>query len=103
MKKSILTLSLFAFSIIGFSQKIGITVNPPMDFTIVPAYKDNADSVAILKVDRSYDNVIATIQFYKNGVAGQIMPLTLWTTFQNYAEVTDAKIIARVKNKLNIP
>jgi hypothetical protein len=103
MKKTIITLSILICSLFGYSQNIGIKLSQAQDFTIIPAYKDNADSVAILQVDRSYDAVTCVVQFYKAGVAGQKMPLILWTTFQNYADVTDAKIISRVKNKLNIP
>ncbi len=112
MKKLIFTLVLVTLTLCGFSQDIGIKLQSVQTFTVVPAHTQDADSIAILSTDRIYTGtvngvkegkVISTIQFWKNGKPKEIMPLTLWSTFQGYADVTDQKIINRVKNKLNIP
>lgn len=106
------TLSIISFALCGFSQDIGIKLSGVTTFTVIPAYTQDADSIAILSVDRSYTgtimgvkqgNVVANIQFWKNNKPKEIMALPLWTTFQGYADVTDTKIINRVKNKLDIP
>ena len=111
MKNLILLLAICTISTIGFSQDIGIKLPQVQTFTVVPAHTQDADSIAILSIDRSYTGtvsgvkkgtVVANIQFWKNGKPKEIMALPLWNTFQGYNDVTDAKIITRVKNKLNI-
>jgi len=112
MKKLFLTIAIAAASFVGFSQDIGIKLQSVQTFTVIPAHVQDADSIAILSVDRTYTgkvdgvkqgSVVANIQFWKNGKPKEIMTLPLWNTFQGYNDVTDAKIITRVKNKLNIP
>lgn len=112
MKKLFLTLAIVTATLCSFGQHIGIKLQNVQTFTVVSAHTQDADSIAILSVDRSYTGtvdgvkegkVVANIQFWKNGKPKEIMALTLWTTFQGYNDVTDAKVINRVKNKLNIP
>lgn len=112
MKKLFLSALISLSTLAGFSQDIGIKLAGVTTFTVIPAHTQNADSIAILSVDRTYTGtvngikegkVVANIQFWKNNKPQEIMALKLWDTFQSYADITDAKIIARVKNKLNIP
>ena len=103
MKKSIFTIVIALFTLTGFSQNIGIKLQSAQTFTVVPAHTQIADSIAILTTDWEDNAVYANIQFWKDGKAKEVMRLQLFNTFKPYSEATDAKIIARVKNRLNIP
>lgn len=103
MKNIIIILAIITASLCCQAQNIGIKLPAPQTFTVIPAHTQNADSISILNTDWQDKAVYADIQFFKNGNAKEVMRLKLWDTFKPYSEATDAKIITRVKNKLNIP
>jgi hypothetical protein len=102
MKKSILIFTLVSISSFCFSQKIGIKLQSIQTFTVIPAHTQDADSIAILDLDRNDNDVYADIQFFKNGKPKETMRLKLWDTYRPYGDVSDEKVLNRVKNKLNI-
>ena len=103
MKKIIITFALIAASLVGFSQNIGFKLASTQTFVVVPAHTQDADSISILKTDWEDNAVFANIQFFKQGVAKEVMRLQLFNTYKPYSEASDAKIIARVKNRLGLP
>lgn len=103
MKKLFLTIAIVTTSLVGFSQEIGIKLQSVQTFTVIPAHTQDADSIAILNTDWQDKAVYADVQFFKNGKPKEIMRLQLFNTYKPYSEATNAKIIARVRVKLNIP
>lgn len=51
MKKLILSLAIVTASLVSFGQNIGIKLEAPQTFTVIPAHTQNADSIAILNTD----------------------------------------------------